>query len=149
VFTFGPEWCSASFRNAVQLGRNPQFVPITREGVDSGRIPEVVHVAIRIAVAGSIGVKHKHELDRYTMLRGGSFEDIESPRFPILAQFPVGLSARSITRTSTGPLMASSFSPSCFWRTVKTSGSASSAELDAPARGANLMSKSYWPFSSV
>jgi len=23
VFTFGPEWCSASLRNAVQLGRNP------------------------------------------------------------------------------------------------------------------------------
>jgi hypothetical protein len=25
VFTFGPEWCSASLRNAVQLGRNPQL----------------------------------------------------------------------------------------------------------------------------
>jgi Flp pilus assembly pilin Flp len=24
VFTFWPEWCSASFRNAVQLGRNRQ-----------------------------------------------------------------------------------------------------------------------------
>ena len=26
VFTFGLEWCSASLRNAVQLGRNPQVV---------------------------------------------------------------------------------------------------------------------------
>ena len=25
VFTFMPEWCSTSLRNAVQLGRNPSF----------------------------------------------------------------------------------------------------------------------------
>jgi hypothetical protein len=27
VFTFGPEWCWASLRNAVQFGRNPQAGP--------------------------------------------------------------------------------------------------------------------------
>lgn len=26
MFTFGPEWCSASLRNAVQIRRNPQVI---------------------------------------------------------------------------------------------------------------------------
>jgi hypothetical protein len=47
VFTFGPEWCSPSLRNAVQLGRNPQ----QHVKLPSGELPESVHSHLIHAVS--------------------------------------------------------------------------------------------------
>lgn len=52
VFTFGPEWCSTSLRNAVQLGRNPQ----QHVKLPSGELPDSVRSRLIHAVSMVPGV---------------------------------------------------------------------------------------------
>jgi hypothetical protein len=63
LFTLGPEWCSVSLRNAVQLGRNPHHGglstgPKTPEGLERCRMARWKH-GLRSAAALQ---KHKQEL---------------------------------------------------------------------------------------